>query len=131
MRMGVAVVFVLCLLTVGGCSRKKTTGELIDDLKSSDGKDRLIAVRLLGERKEEAALVIPALIEALKDREPDIRLSAAIGLGTFGDQARDGISSLQAMQRDADARVRRAAGIALSRIDPGRFPAGAERRPAP
>ena len=55
-------------------------------------------------------------------------LSAAIGLGYFGEQAKEAIPALQAAQRDRDARVREAAGVALSRIDPARFPAPASKR---
>ena len=92
---------------------------------------RLIAVRLLPQRKGDAEQVIPALGEALKDKESDIRLSAAIGLGYLGDQAKETIPALQAAQKDRDARVREAAGIALSRIDPVRFPVPAKsKKPA-
>jgi HEAT repeat protein len=106
-----------CLLICAGCG-KKSTDQLIDDLHSSQVKDRLIAVRLLPQRKGEAAKVVPALIGALKDGEDDIRVSAAIGLGYFGDQAKDAIPALQNAQSDEDARVREAARVALSRIDP-------------
>jgi HEAT repeat protein len=109
------------LLACGGCSKKKTTDELIADLNSSEERDQLIAVRLLPERKGEAAKVVPALIEALKDKGADIRLSAAIGLGYFGEEARDAIPALKTAQRDRDARVRDAASKALSRIDPATY----------
>ena len=101
--------------------QEKSTDELIGDLKSPQERDRIIAVRLLPQRKGDAAKVVPALIEALKDKDDDIRCDAAIGLGYFGEQAKDAIPALQAAQRDPDARVREAAGVALSRIDP-RFP---------
>ena len=131
MRARTHFVLLLCLLACGGCSKKKSTDQLIEDLKSPQDKDRLIAVRLLPQRKEEAAKVVPALIEALKDKEGDIRLSAAIGLGSFGEQAKDAIPALQAVQRDRDARIREAAGKALSRIDPVKFPVPSKPRPAP
>ena len=82
------------------------------------------------QRKEDAAQIVPALIEALKDKDGDIRLSAAIGLGSFGEQAKDAIPALQAAQHDRDARVREAAGIALSRIDPVKFPVPSKGRAA-
>ena len=113
----------LCLLAWLGCGkREKATGELLADLKSSHEKDRLIAVRLLPRRKEDAAQTVPALVEALKDHEPDIRWSAAIGLGNLGESAGEAVPALQAALKDPDARVREAAGVALSRIDPARFP---------
>jgi hypothetical protein len=107
-----------------GCGkREKSTPELITDLKSSQDKDRVIAVRLLPRRDGDAAQTVPALIGALKDKENDIRWSAAIGLGHLGEGARDAIPALQAAKGDPDARVREAAGVALHRIDPARFPA--------
>jgi vesicle coat complex subunit len=119
-------VLLLCLLACCGCGRK-STNELIADLKSSQDRDRIIAVRSLPTRRGDAAQVIPALIEALKDHDGDVRRSAAIGLGVFGDQARDAIPELQAAQQDRDARVREAARVALSRIDPTRFPLSKSR----
>jgi HEAT repeat protein len=117
------------LLASGGCG-KKSTDQLLEDLKSPKERDRLIAVRLLPERKGDATQVVPALIAALKDKGDDVRISAAIGLGYYGEQAKDAIPALQAAQRDPDARVREAAGVALSRIDPARFPAPSKAKPA-
>ncbi len=118
------------LIICGGCHRAKTTDELLDDLKSSHERDRIIAVRLLPERKAEGDRVVPALIESLNDKHDDVRLSAAIGLGSFGEAAVAAVPALMAAQRDSDARIRRAAGVALSRIDPKRAPspAASERR---
>jgi HEAT repeat protein len=122
MRVRTYLVLLFCLLTSGGCSKQKSTDELITDLKSAEDRDRLVAVRLLQQRKADAERVVPALIEALKDKEADVRLSAAIGLGYFGKQARDAIPALQEARRDRDARIREAAGVALSRIDPALAP---------
>jgi vesicle coat complex subunit len=122
MRVGTSLVLLLCLLACAGCGKQKSTDELLQDLKAPQERERTIAVRLLPQRKGDAAQVVPALIEALKDRESDIRRSAAIGLGTFGEEAREAIPALQTAQRDRDARVSEAARIALSRIDPERFP---------
>ena len=126
--MGVPTRFVLllCLLACGGCKKEKSTNELIADLRSSQEGDRIKAVRILPQREGDAARIVPALIESLKDKQGDVRWSAAIGLGYFGEQARDAIPALQAAQRDRDARVREAVGVALSRIDPERFPASSK-----
>jgi HEAT repeat protein len=118
MRVRWRLIISICLLACGGCGKKKSTDQLLEDLKSSQVKDRLIAVRLLPQRKGEIAKVLPALIDALKDSEDDIRLSAAIGLGYFGEEAKGAIPALQKAQRDEDARIREAASVALSRIDP-------------
>lgn len=130
MRVRACLVLLLGLLACGGCGKKKSTDQLLEDLKSSQERERLIAVRLLPQRKEDATRVVPALIEALKDKGDDIRLSAVIGLGYFGEQARDAIPALQAAQRDHDARIREAAAVALSRIDPARFPAPSKAHPS-
>jgi HEAT repeat protein len=127
MRIQTGFFLLLCLLATGGCA-KKSTDDLIADLKSTNEKDRIIAVRLLGQRKGDAAQTVPALIEALKAKESDVRWSAAIGLGYFGEEAKDAIPALQAAQNDRDARVREAAGVALSRIDPARFPVPSRAR---
>ena len=122
MRVCIHFALLFCLLACGGCSKKKSTDELIVDLKKGNEKERLIAVRSFGDG--DAAKVVPALIEALKDGDTDIRHSAAIKLGRFGEQARDAIPALQKTQHDGDARVREAATKALSRIDPEQFPLG-------
>ena len=121
MRVQTGLVLLLCLLACGGCSKGKSTDELIADLKSGKEKEGLFAARTLPQG--ETAKVVPALIEALRHRANDVRRSAAIKLGGFREQAKDAIPALQkAEQHDGDARVREAAGIALSRIDPERFP---------
>src|SRR5262245_28500807 len=110
-----AWVLLLGALVCAGCGKKeKETPELLNDLKGGEERDRMVAVRTLPDRKGDAAQVVPALIEALKDKEADIRRSAAIGLGTFGEQARDAIPALQATLNDSDARVREAAAKALT-----------------
>jgi HEAT repeat protein len=127
MRVRTHFVLLLSLLACGGCGKSKSTDELIADLKSPQHEgDQIKAVRLLSQRKGDAAKVVPALIEALKDKDGDIRWSAAIGLGYFGEQAKDAIPVLEAAQRDRDARVREAAGVALSRIDPTKFSASSK-----
>src|SRR5262249_2620105 len=121
MRVQTRFALLLCLLACAGCGRK-STDELIGDLKSTEERARTIAVRHLEQRKGDSEQVVPALIEALKDKESDIRWSAAVGLGYFGEKARDAIPALQEAQRDRDARVREGATVALSRIDPEQFP---------
>ena len=129
MRGRILFILLLGLLASGGCGRTKSTDELIGDLNSPQEGDRIKAVRLLPQHEEDAAKIVPALIASLKDKQGDVRWSAAIGLGYYGEQARDAIPALQQAQRDRDARVREAAGVALSRIDPARFPAPSKPRP--
>jgi HEAT repeat protein len=123
------LILLLCLLACGGCGRRKSTDELIVDLKSSNEKDQIIAARLLQHRKRDAAKAVPALVESLKEKHSDVRWSAAIGLGYYGEQAKEAVPALQKALHDRDARVREAAGVALSRIDPSLAPKTAPAKP--
>ncbi len=123
MQVHKGLVLLLCTLACGGCSTGKSTDELIGDLKSGTEIDAVKAVRTLPRAKEDAEKVVPALIEGLTHSGNDVRRSSALKLGEFKEHAKDAIPALQkAEENDADARVREAAGIALSRIDPERFP---------
>jgi hypothetical protein len=122
------LVLLVGLLASCGC-KTKSTDDLIGNLKSGQGRERIVAVRLLQRRDGDAAKVVPALIGSLKDKDADVRWSASIGLGYYGAEAKDAIPALQAAERDRDARVREGARVALSRIDPNQFPLGANKDP--
>src|SRR5271166_6420269 len=123
MRVRTGLVLLLCLLACAGCNNGKSTDQLIADLKSGTEIEGVIAARTLPRGRDDAAKVVPALIEALTHKGSDVRRSSALKLGEFHEQAKDAIPALQkAEEHDGDARVREAAGIALSRIDPERFP---------
>jgi hypothetical protein len=121
-------VLLLCLLACTGCGKTKSTDELIQDLKSGEEKDRVTAIRQLPLRKADADRIVPALIGALKDKEADVRKGAALGLASFGEQASSAIPDLEAARNDKDIRVRNVVGMALSRIDPQRFPGGGREK---
>jgi HEAT repeat protein len=119
----------LGLVACSGCGKEKSTAALVQDLSSGQEGDRVKAARLLQLREGDAAQVVPALIKALRDKEVDVRWSAAIGLGYFGEEAKDAIPALKDAEHDRDPRVREAAGVALSRIDPNQFSPPNPRRP--
>jgi HEAT repeat protein len=120
MRVQTGSVLFFCLLACGGCGGK-STDELIAGLKSGRGDEGTIAARTLPVGEPEK--VVPALIEALRHKDNHVRRSAAIKLGMFKEEAKDAIPGLlNAEEHDGDARVREAAGIALSRIDPEGHP---------
>jgi Holliday junction resolvasome RuvABC DNA-binding subunit len=130
MRINTSIILLFCLLACTGCGQK-STDQLISDLGSPHERDRIVAVRLLQRREHDPGKVVPALIKALSGKQgADVRWSAAIGLGYFGEQAKEAIPALEAAEHDRDARVREAARVALSRIDPSKFPAPSPRRPA-
>lgn len=128
MRIPIRICLLMSILTLGGCSKSKSTDELLSDLKSTNDLDRIKAARLLPQLKGDAEKIVPALIESLKDKETDVRWSAAIGLGYFGEKAKSAVAALQVALKDRDARVREAAGVALSRIDPAQFSAPTKSR---
>jgi HEAT repeat protein len=123
MRVLTGLVLLLCLLAWGGCNTGKSTDELIADLKSGTDIEGVKAARTLPRGKDDAPRVVPALIEGLTHTSNDVRRSSALKLGEFHELAKDAIPALQkAEQDDGDARVREAAGITLTRIDPKQFP---------
>jgi Holliday junction resolvasome RuvABC DNA-binding subunit len=129
MRIKTSILLLVCLLACTGCGRK-STDQLIGDLSSGNERDRIIAARLLQHREEDASKVVPALIKALTGKQgADVRWSAAIGLGYFHEQAKEAIPALEKAEHDRDARVRIAARVALSRIDPNQFPPSTARLP--
>jgi HEAT repeat protein len=108
------VVLAVLLCGCGGPS----TSEGIEQLRSGDAAGRLRAVKFLGEKRREAATVVPALVRALADEDAFVRRDAARALGGFG---RDGVAAQQALTgllRDPNANVRKAAAQALDKIDP-------------
>lgn len=113
-----AAVWLIVALAMTGCSKSKSTNDLIQEMNSKSEFNRVKAVRMLQNRQGDPTKVIPALIKSLKDRASDVRLSAAIGLGYFGAKAESALSGLQESLQDPDARVREAVRVAISRIQP-------------
>jgi HEAT repeat protein len=61
---------------------------------------------------------VPALVEALKDENAQVRAGAASALGTIGPEAKVAVSSLTELVQDRDEIVRSEAAAALKKIDP-------------
>lgn len=83
-----------------------------------DEEVRYDAVRALGKLgRTKASDVVPALIDALKDRSASVRAQAARELSGFGKKAADAVPALmEAASKDSDQSVRSAAGDALAWI---------------
>jgi HEAT repeat protein len=107
----------LCAVLLPGCGGT-STAEHLDQLRAADSAARLRAVKALGDRKSEAARVVPALAEALQDRDAFVRRDAARALGKFGPSARPALPALQLLLKDRNASVRKAAAQACKAIDP-------------
>jgi HEAT repeat protein len=112
-------VFVSCLIALSaGCGRGQSTADLLEQLRAEEPARRLHAIRALGERGGEAAVVAPALALALRDEDAFVRRDAALALGRIGPEARPTAPALVAALKDRKAKVRLAAARALGRIDP-------------
>jgi HEAT repeat protein len=90
-------------------------------LGHSDPMVRREALRSIGKLKEraplEASVVLPVLVERMKDPDPTVRAVAATYLGIIHEGADRSVPALIAALSDADPEVRRASAAAL-----GSFP---------
>jgi HEAT repeat protein len=69
-------------------------------------------------KKDDPNYSVPGLIERLKDRDPDVRYSAARGLGKYGSEAKSAIPALVGALKDESAEVRMGAAYALGDVGP-------------
>jgi vesicle coat complex subunit len=85
----------------------------IQQLQSANQQQRISAIEsLVGLGKP----VVPALVRALKDKNPSVRSSAAIALGKMGVQATSAVPSLSHALQDENLEVRRSAAIAMGKL---------------
>ena len=77
---------------------------------------RYWACLALGEMGPQAQTAVPALIKALDDDRPEVRLQAAIALGEIGPDAKPAASTITKLIDDPYPSVRTAAIFALGRI---------------
>jgi HEAT repeat protein len=89
----------------------------IRQLNHSDATVRLQAAAALAQKREKAAPVVAALVEALNDENLHVRKLAALALGDVGPAAQSAIPALvNTLLHDHEASVRRRAAIALGEI---------------
>ncbi len=105
--------------SVRGASAEK----LVKLLKSDDARARFYAAAELGAEQEARDIVVPALIEALKDEETDwhVRKNAIVSLGQLG--APEAVDPLLAVFEMRKARLQRFAAEALVEIGAPALPA--------
>jgi hypothetical protein len=98
--------------------------------KDSDSGVRRASAEALGQINLESEKVVPILIRILKeDKEPiTVRTGAAIGLGSYGEEAKDAIGDLRKVASEFKGKdqpkdkqaLSKAAGDALKKITPGK-----------
>jgi HEAT repeat protein len=116
----------LCAL-LAGCGSKQPTmigGKSVDHwvrtLHDPDSRMRKRAATKLGNAGAAEATVVPALIEALKDRDAGVRAEAILALARIGPAAREAEPALRELAtNDRDATVRASAAKALENLHSG------------
>ncbi len=86
-------------------------------LKDQEEGVRASAVEALRKIGADPSVVVPALIEVLKDRDASVRRSVAGTLGQLA-PAKAAVPALTEALKDEDAEVRQEAARALKQIDP-------------
>ena len=107
-----------CCLALCGVGCSKSTMHWIEQAKSDDPAQRLRAIHELQGRTSEPDAVVPALIDALQDKNNYVRRDAARALAAFGENAKGAVPALTARLRDDEPSVRKAAAQSLREIDP-------------
>jgi HEAT repeat protein len=91
---------------------------LLADLSAPQGRRRMRAADALATFGPDAAPAVLALTKALKDRNADVRGSAAHALGRIGAAARDALPAIKGVEsNDADDGVRRESAKARQAIE--------------
>lgn len=105
----------LLLVVALGCGQ--STAYWTEQMKSPDPAVRLRALHALQARTKEKNVVLPILIDALKDDHTHVRRDAAKAIGSFGPAASDAVPTLTIRLTDPEPSVRKAAAQALKDID--------------
>lgn len=91
---------------------------LIDDAKAGDATVRCYSLRVLGHLgPAKAGSALPAIIQAMREENSDVRLAAIWAAGEFGPAAKDAVPALIQILRDRPNGYWYAAG-ALAKIGP-------------
>ena len=124
MRLDLRIVAVL-VFVCGGCGKPAaplTAGgqpvtHWLDELKKPEPKARKKAVKELGHVGTADPAATPAVVGALKDKDPSVRKEAVVALLNLGPAAKDAESTLAEMAAsDPDRAVREYAAKALDRV---------------
>jgi HEAT repeat protein len=123
-----ALLFVVLILALGGCTRKsgpvtaggRPAAEWVADLASPDPAARKKAARELGHIGAADKAAVPALVGALKDKDSGVREAAVLGLLAIGPPAAEAAPALTELRdHDPVPKVRQEAGKAVERVRGG------------
>lgn len=99
---------------MNACAGTNTPSYWIEKLKAEDPHTRATAARALGELRHEE--VVPALLQALNDKDREVRLAVVRALGRIGPRAKGAAPALMGMRQDADPEVRAEVAGVLKQI---------------
>lgn len=99
-------------------------------LKSSDGRERVKALRVIGYFGKDGAAAVPELAAALSDGSAEVRRAAAGSLSLMGQWSVPALPALAKALSDGDAYVRCLSAIALQGMGPKAAPAVPQLIPA-
>lgn len=110
----------LALGRIGRNKARRAVPGLVQALGDDQLRVRICVAIALALLKEKPARAVPLLTEGLNHKDPIVRALTCEGLGVLGKQAKEFVPALGIALQDDDARVKRAAGAALSRIAPSK-----------
>jgi HEAT repeat protein len=120
-RQTITLTTIAAAVAVCGCSATPTLAGgkpvhyWVEALQSADASTRKNAVSKLGNVGRADPEAFPALLGALKDRDPGVRREAILAVMKTGPDAVEAVPMLTEMQQaDPDAQVRNFAGRALA-----------------
>jgi HEAT repeat protein len=113
---------VLLGLLVAGCSPEPRYESLpasywLKELSEGNTSQRYHAAHALGVMGPSVKGAVPALTQALKDKNHLVRFEAVQALGKFGPAAREALPALRECLEDKDPTVRKAANVAVQIVD--------------
>jgi len=95
---------------------EKSVAALVGMLKAGGPADPQTAAEALGDLGDAARAAVPALKEALKDKDQFLREAAAAALGDIGLGAKAAVPALETALKDTEEVVREAAAESLKKI---------------
>src|SRR3954468_14576738 len=112
----VASVFGFLLLSLPSLADTQDTAKILSIAVNGSGKAQYTAIDDLGERHEDAAIVVPKLRQLLKSDDNQVRWRSVRTLGDFGSLAKDAAPDIVKLLNDKDAIVDYHSVIALGKI---------------
>src|SRR5262249_7746171 len=98
-------------------------GYWLQGLRVADPFQRLHAAMVLGLMGAQAQGAVPALVDAMRDDNAQVRRTVTAALGEIGPAARTAVPALVTALRDRCPAVRRRAAVALGEVGPVAFKA--------